>query len=193
MTGIRWEPVASTDTWTWDEESFIRAWEAGVFGDQRVELVEQEVWPVSMGPWHGQVSANVIRLLPDGLWRVTMATLPASGSLPDPDAWAQRRGARPISRLGATGRLARWAVDDVALVVEVADTTFAFDTTVKARVYGSAGYAVYWVVHRGGVEVFTEPFAEGYRRREHVDPDGSVDVPYAPVSLRVADLLDADE
>jgi hypothetical protein len=177
----------------WDEESFVRAWEAGVFGDQRVELVEQEVWPVSMGPWHGQVSANVIRLLPDAEWRVTMATLPASGSLPDPDAWVQRRGATPVARLGATGRLARWNVDDVGLVVEVSDTSFGFDTTTKARVYGSAGYAIYWVVHRGGVEVFTDPGTDGYGVREHIEPHGTIAVPYAPLTLNVAELLDADE
>ena len=77
--------MALLDTWRWDEESFVVAWEAGVFRDQRVELVDGEVWPVSIGLWHGSVAGNVTRLLPDDEWRVTSASLPAAGSITDPD------------------------------------------------------------------------------------------------------------
>jgi hypothetical protein len=185
--------VVSAETWRWNEEAFVRAWEAGVFGDKRVEMVRGEVWPVSIGPWHGAVAANLIRLLPEDGWRITIATLPAAGSLPDPDAWVVRRGAEPVSRLGETGRLARWSPSDVALVVEVADTSFFVDTEVKSKVYGAGGYPVYWVVHRDGVEVFTDPFEAGYRRRDHVPADGELNVPYADVRLSVARLLDAPE
>lgn len=69
--------MALVDTWRWDEASFVRAWEAGVFGDQRVELVEGDVWPASIGLWHGSVTGNVTRLLPDHGWRITSASLPA--------------------------------------------------------------------------------------------------------------------
>ncbi len=92
--------MALVDTWRWDEEAYVLAWEAGVFRDQRVELVEGEVWPVRIGLWHGAVAGNVTRLLPDGERRVTSASLPASGSLTDPDVWAHRRGARPVAAWG---------------------------------------------------------------------------------------------
>lgn len=185
-------PVAIADTWHWDEASFVRAWEAGVFGGTRVELVRGEVWPVTIGAWHGSVAANVARALPNDQWRVTVATLPSAGSVPDPDVWVHRRGASPIARLGSTGRLARWSPSDVALVVEVADTSFAADTEIKPAVYGAAGYPCYWVVHRGGVEVFTDPYEAGYRDRVHVDPLGTVTVPYTQSLVSVATLLDAD-
>jgi hypothetical protein len=182
------------DTWRWDEESYVVAWEAGVFRDQRVELVEGEVWPVSIGLWHGSVAGNVTRLLPDRDWRVTSASLPAAGSVTDPDVWVHRRGAQPVARLGATGRLARWSAGDVALVVEVAEATYAVDVDVKARVYGRSGFPTYWVVHRGGVDVFTDPNEVGYRQRVTVPPSGVVEVPYRPgVMLAVTDLLDAEE
>jgi uncharacterized protein (TIGR04206 family) len=185
--------VALVDTWRWDEQSFVLAWEAGVFRDQRVELVEGEVWPVSIGVWHGAVAANVTRLLPNGDWRVTSASLPAAGSVADPDVWVHRRGAEPVARLGATGRLARWSAGDVVLVVEVADATFAADSEVKARLYGRSGFGTYWVVHRGGVQVFTDPFEAGYREHEAIGPGGSVEVPYRPgLSIPVVDLLDAE-
>lgn len=181
------------DTWRWDERAFIAAWEAGVFGDQRVEMVMGEVWPVSIGPWHGAVAGNVSGLLRHEGWQVTMATLPSSGSLPDPDVWVRRRGVKPVARLGETRRLARWNPGDVALVVEVADTSYVVDTLTKAFVHGATGYAVSWVVHRGGVEVFTDPYEAGYRAREHIDIDGELTVPYAPTTLAVAELLDVDD
>ncbi len=183
--------VAVAGSWRWDEAAFVRAWEAGVFGDSRVELVQGEVWPVSIGDWHGAVAANVARALPNDGWRITLATLPSAGSLPDPDVWVRPRLAEPMARLGTTGRLTRWAATDVVLVVEVADTSFAADTEIKPAVYGAAGYRCYWVLHRGGAEIFTDPFDGGYRSRSHVDVDGEVVVPYAPVSLAVSALLDA--
>ena len=71
----------------------------------------------------------------------------------------------------------------VLSVVEVADASFVADVDVKARVYGRSGFGAYWVVHRGGVEVLSDPSEAGYR-----------EVPYrAGVVLAVADLLDAEE
>lgn len=183
----------ATEVWAWNEESFIKAWEAGVFGDQRVEMIRGEVWPVSMGPWHGAVASNVQHFLRHDGWRVTMATLPAAGSLPDPDAWVLRRDAEPVSRLGETRRLVRWSPTDVVLVVEVSDTSFIIDTEIKAKLYGAAAYPVYWVVHPRGVVIFTDPYEGGYRQREEVGIDGTVRLPYATIDIAVRDLLDAPD
>jgi hypothetical protein len=186
--------VAVVDTWRWDEASFILAWEAGVFGDQRVELIEGEVWPVTVGLWHGAVTSNLVRTLPDGEWRITTASLPAAGSIPDPDLWVHRRSAEPVSRLGASRRIGRWSATDVALVVEVADSTYAADVEAKARLYGRSGFPNYWVVHRAGVDLFTDPFEGGYRQRDTVGRGGVVPVPYGPgTSIKVDDILDAED
>jgi hypothetical protein len=108
--------------------------------------------------------------------------------------WVHRRGAQPVSRLGSTGRLARWSAGDVGLVVEVSDSSLVTDLEIKPRVYGRAGYPVYWVVHRGGVEVFADPCEAGYRRRISVPRDGQVPVPYRQdVTLAVDELLDAED
>lgn len=179
--------------WDWDEASFIRAWEAGIFGDQRVELVDGEVLRVVIGPWHGQVTMNLGHFLRAGGWRVTSSTLPAGGSLPDPDVFVFRRDATPISALGERRSVLRWNPSDIGLVVEVAETSWSLDTTVKAELYGRTGYPTYWVVHRAGIEVFSDPYEAGYRQQRHVDADGVVEVPYAPgTTIRVADLLDVD-
>lgn len=183
--------MAAVATWAWDERSFVRAWEAGLFDDRRVEMIAGEVWVVSIGPWHGQVAANLARLLWVEGWRVTYQTLPAAGSLPDPDAWVLRRDSEPVARLGETRTLTRPNPADVALVVEVADSSFWSDVEVKGRIYAAASYPEYWVVHRRGIEVFTDPSEDGYRERRSVPADGRIALPYAPVEIAVADVFDA--
>ena len=51
------------------------------------------------------------------------------------------------------------AVNDIALLVEVADTSLARDRGSKKRVYAEAGIACYWLVNLVDhlVEVFTDP------------------------------------
>lgn len=184
--------AAVQQTWRWDPDSFVRAWEADVFGDQRVEMIEGAVVPVVIGMWHGTVTAKVTRLLPEGddsSWLVLSASLPYGGSVPDPDCWVLRRSAKPVGSLGE--RLSRWAPEDVGLVVEVADESLSTDLGVKSEVYGGGGVPTYWVVHRGGVEVFTDPHPRGYGSRRLVSPGEWVAVPYLPgQTLAVDDLLD---
>lgn len=84
--------------------------------------------------------------------------IPGSESAPQPDiAWvALRRYAdrRPLP-------------EEVSLLIEVADTSLEFDTTVKASLYAAAGIADYWVVDlvSRAVIVLREPRAGGYESR----------------------------
>lgn len=185
--------MTTAELWRWDERAFVRAWETGFFGDHRVEMVAGEVYFVSIGLWHGTVGANLARLLWVEGWHTTQATLPAAGSMPDPDVWVLRRGSVPVARLGETGKLSRPNPADVGLVVEVSDSSFIVDMHVKTKIYAAASYPVYWVVHRRGIEIFTDPSEDGYREQCTVPADGRVALPYAPVEIAVADVLDAVE
>jgi Uma2 family endonuclease len=70
---------------------------------------------------------------------------------------------------------------DLALVVEVADTTLRFDLTMKAGLYARAGIVEYWVVDVTGrrLIVHREPAPGGYRpvaaygESEKVAPEAS--------------------
>ena len=157
----------------WDVDSFLRAQEAGVF-DGRVELVDGEVWRVTHGDWHGRRLWVVGAALQDQ-GRVTSATLASGGSLPDPDLWVQRPGARPVGTVSP--RLARWDPEDVLLVVEVSDESVQADLTIKAHLYGAAGYARYWVVTRDGLHEHTGPEDDGYARVRLLGPDAEVPLP----------------
>ena len=180
--------VAAPIPFTWGLPEFVAAWESGRFDDQRVELVEGEVWPVSIGEWHGDAQGEVVRALPDGEFKVSLASLPAGESLPDPDCWVRRRDAVPADRLSR--RISRWAATDVELVVEVSDETIDMDLGRKALLYARAGYRCYWTVTREGVYVHTDPTPNGYVHRVLFQAGERIPVPYAPdIDLDVAQLI----
>ncbi len=58
---------------------------------------------------------------------------------------------------------------EMALVIEVSDSTLARDRNVKAPLYAQGGTPIYWILNiiDDWVEVYTEPTAEaGYQRRQ---------------------------
>ena len=143
--------------WRWTPTAFVRAFDAGAFGTERVEMVDGEVLAVSIGEWHGDTAGRLFELLPGprSSWVKTTQTLVTIDSLPDPDLWIRAANAVAAGAVGA--RLSRWRPEDVALVVEVSDSSFEFDTGSKADAYARVGFSHYWVVHPGGVEWFSEP------------------------------------
>lgn len=174
----------------WTEREFLRASEAGVF-EGRVELVDGDVWPATIGLWHGDTTARLLRALPNDRFVVTTSSLPTAGSVPDPDCWVRRVGANPTGALSA--RVSGWRAQDVLLVVEVADETLVADLGVKARLYAAAGYPVYWVVTREGIVEHTEPRLDGYRSVRTFEPMDTIPVRHADMTLAVAELLAPSE
>lgn len=166
---------------------YLTAWEAGAY-ETRTELLDGEVWDVSIGAWHGDVTMTVGRTLPNGTVTVTTMSLASGESLPDPDCWVRRKGAQPVEQLSP--RMTRWASADVLLVVEVSDETRDYDLGRKAEIYAEAGFAHYWSVCQDGVYAHSEPIAGTYRVRTIYKSGDRVPVPYAPeVELSVEDLI----
>lgn len=64
---------------------------------------------------------------------------------------------------------------------------------IKARVYGRAGFGVYWVATRERICEHTEPTPDGYRVRTTYRRGETIPVRYAATSLAVEDLLAPDE
>jgi Uma2 family endonuclease len=147
--------------------------------DDPVELLEG--WIVQKMPHNpphdGTLSVTNKRLgtrLPPGWFlRVQMAvTLPDSE--PEPDL-ALVRGQEEDYFAGHPGPA------DIALLVEVSDSTLTRDRTEKHRIYARAGIAVYWIINLvdAQVEVYTDPTgpdaAPRYRQRQ--DYGRNADVP----------------
>jgi len=176
----------------WSVAEFLRAWEAGAF-DRRVELVEGEVWPVVIGSWHGDTQAQVARLVWAPQVRVSSSTLDvgADDSLPEPDCFVRRADAKPIGTRGT--RLRVWDPADVHLVVEISDDSILADLTTKARLYGRAGYGVYWVVTPDVIYEHTSPTPQGYRTRTEYRRGDEIPLAYAGTTLSVDEILGPED
>jgi Uma2 family endonuclease len=165
---------------------------AGVFDPAEthpLELIGGELHMMSpIGDRHADAVAFLTRwssqCLDHGrmlVWVQNPLALPGSESAPQPDiAWVTfRRYAdrRPLP-------------EEVSLVIEVADTSLEFDTTVKAALYAAAGITDYWVVDltTRGVIVFRDPRNGRYETRS----THRGDQPVSPLALPAASLSPAE-
>lgn len=81
---------------------------------------------------------------------------------------------------------------DVFLLVEVADTTLAWDRRYKLPLYAASGVDEVWLVDlaTGTVEISTGPAGPGYEKVRQTDRDGTVTPQAFPsFSFAVSDLL----
>ncbi len=143
---------------------YYRMAEVGILGeDDRVELIKGEIVEMSpIGDRHAAFVDNLaqllIRRLPDEvIVRVQGPVALADDTEPQPDLTLLRRRAVPYKDREA------WA-EDAVLVIEVADSSLAYDRTTKRRLYAEAGIPEYWVVDCAAetVEVHRGPGPDGY-------------------------------
>jgi Uma2 family endonuclease len=140
---------------------FRKAIEAGVFGERHVELLGGIPFIMPENPPHILASLNAHNAL------VPLASLPRwvvnkehrielGQWLPLPDVVVLHG---PKATYGT--RLAQ--AGDVALLVEIADTSYAKDSGPKMRKYATFQIPVYWIVdlNRRVVEVRSQPFGKG--------------------------------
>ena len=129
--------------------------------DDPVELIEgQLIAKMPKNPLH-RATTRLIRaalesIIPTGWYVDTQEPITTPDSEPEPDVVVVRGDTRQyLDRHPGP--------EDVALVVEVADTTLQRDRELKKRLYAHAGIAVYWLVNLGErqLEVYTEPVERG--------------------------------
>lgn len=179
----------------WTREEFYRLADLGVFQGQRAELIEGEIMVLSPQnlPHASTVDrvAEVLRRhLPTGFWvrmQLPLNLGQQSDSEPDVSVVAGRREDYTDHPTTAV------------LIVEVSDTTLAYDRGQKASLYARAGIADYWIVNlvNRQVEVLRQPqpdtaqhYGHGYGSSTILLPPAQVSSLAAPsVSVAVADLL----
>ena len=146
---------------------YERMAEAGVFEpDARIELIRGEIIDMTPpGPDHETSVTRLTLLFVEQCHRRAVVwpqgngiSIPQSESRPQPD----------ITILKWRDDLYKWkraGVEDVLLIVEVADSTLKFDRGTKLRLYAEAGIPEYWVVNLvdGVVEVYTGPAVGTYQ------------------------------
>jgi Uma2 family endonuclease len=137
-----------------------------VAADERVELLDGElVWMAATMFRHHSVHMRLLHWMAERLGRAFHVG--AAGSLRlgpttlvEPDILIARQEALLTSSEG----FLELAPADILLIVEIADTTLAFDLTRKAGLYARHGAAEYWVVDARTLttHVHREPSPDGY-------------------------------
>lgn len=137
--------IEERQTRPWTREEYYRLADLGFFLEQRVELIAGEI--VQMPPqknWHAlgiTLTEDALRTaFGPGYWiRVQMSLDLTPHSVPDPDlaviAGSPRTHARANNPTTAL------------LLVEVSDSTLAYDRRTKGSLYAGAGIADYWILN----------------------------------------------
>ena len=175
---------------------YDRMIEAGVFDQgqrRRLEFIRGEIREMTpIGSPHEVIVDRLaewsIENRPkDRVWvRVQNSIgLPSLESAPEPDlAWVRRRD---YSRGRPTAK-------DVLLVIEVAESSLAYDTGEKAELYAAEGIADYWVVDVSAraIEVRREPVGGRYRSlKTHLGDDEVRPLAVPEVALRPSVLFES--
>ncbi|MBM3735208.1 MAG: Uma2 family endonuclease [Acidobacteria bacterium] len=158
------EPPLPRKTWSREEIEVLES--TGLFNDQHYELIEGELIS-KMGKKRPHV---------EGVKRMGEALVSVFGAAyvnqeapidiapednprnePEPDVIVLRRRSSEFT--------ANPGPADLALVVEVSESTLRQDRTTKARLYARAGIGEYWVLDVKGrrLLVFRDPGPDGYR------------------------------
>ena len=144
---------------------YYRMAEAGILGeDDRVELIEGEIVEMSpIGRFHRAFVGNltqllILRLAGRAIVWVQNPIVLSDDTEPQPDLAVIRRRAVSYKEREAYS-------DDVLLLIEVADSSLAYDRSTKLRLYAAAGIPEYWIVDctTETVEIYRNPSPAGYR------------------------------
>jgi Uma2 family endonuclease len=184
--------IAEPTTRRWTVAEYHRAAEAGIFGpEERLELIDGEIYRMSPQKGPHLVATGLTRSILEKVfqeeWVVLVQAPLALGEQaePEPDVAVVRGQWRDfVEGPPATAEL----------VVEVSDTTLAFDRGPKATGYARAGISDYWVlsIPERVLEVRRnpDPSTGQYQSIVRYNPDETVSPLAAPtVLITVRDLL----
>lgn len=148
-------------------EEYHKLAEVGILNeDSRVELIEGELIEMSpIDPPHSWMINKLNRLLVNQVGNQAVVSVQNSvrlppNSEPQPDFVLLREHmANNKTRIAGP--------EDVLLVIEVADSTLAYDRGVKQRLYAKARIPIFWIVNVSdeNIETYRGPEGTGYREK----------------------------
>ncbi|MBI2502504.1 MAG: Uma2 family endonuclease [Candidatus Latescibacteria bacterium] len=171
---------------------YYRMAAAGIFSeDDRVELIEGEV--LEMSPIGIRHAACVNRLNALFNQRAGQTAIVAVQNPIHLDDYSEPQP--DLSLLKPRGDFYAQHhpnPDEILLIVEVADTSVAYDRDIKIPLYARAGIPQVWLVHLPdeSVEVYAQPSAGAYRQLRHLRRGESLQAAGVPaLVLQVDELL----
>jgi Uma2 family endonuclease len=176
--------------WSWTVAEIERMAAGGYFRDEdRFELVGGEIVPMSPKGRRHEIVREALafrfsRVAPEGVF---VASEPQFNLAEDtyavPDILVRPAAIKTPDLRGV----------DALLVVEIADTSLAYDLQTKAQLYASHGVREYWVIDAATLvtTIHTEPSGATYATTREIGPGGLISPALAPalaVSLAALDL-----
>lgn len=161
--------------------------ELGAFEGERVELVRGVL--VEMAP-QGVPHANVVEVLTELLIGALRGRARVRSQLPF--AASDESELEPDLAVLEKSSSRKDHPSSALLLVEVADSSLAFDRKVKANIYAEARVPEYWVIDtsRQQVEVYSRPSGGTYKRVERHGRTAVLSLRAFPdVSIRLAELF----
>ncbi len=181
----------AADGWprkAWTHHDLDRMTEAGLFGaEEHVELIDGEILPM---PAKGVRHERVRLALNSWIWRHIgrdKDVLPEAGWRPaltfylEPDFLIVPRTVVPPEFPGS----------EVLLAIEIADTSFAYDTGIKRERYAELGVREYWVVHAWELttKIYRAPVGSSYSLVDEIGPTAQLKAELVgEFQLRLSDL-----
>lgn len=174
-------------------EQYLKMAEAGFFEGRRVELIEGKVIEMAaMNDPHWWSTAKTTEALRDIFPPpfFVLSQMPIhtdEHTEPEPDVMVLKTENGLVSEMSKAR-----APSQAALLVEVSDSTLAYDRTTKARLYARAGIAEYWIVDLRSrrLLVHRAPQNGKYSETRVLASDENVSPLAAPdAEIAVADLL----
>lgn len=165
MTGL---VTTAERSYRFDVRQLRRMTAAGIFEDQQVELVAGKIYIMTDLPPHTLAVENFHEAL-RGMLSRDQWTIREEKTVVFSRYWAPKPDISVLrgNNTNYATRLPR--PRDVALLLEVSDTTYHRDRGRKWRRYAAAGIPIYMIVHLKGpdtvVEVWTEPTGRGRSAR----------------------------
>jgi Uma2 family endonuclease len=172
-------------------EEFYRMWESGLFSDKRVELLDGEIITMPpQNPPHAGTTSRLAAVLIRSLGRNFTVRTQAPIVLND---WSEPEPDVAICRFDADDyRYEHPKASDVLVVIEVAQSSLAYDRRRKTEAYAASGIPEYWITNLidNRIEVFSDPdpVAQRYRQERLVFHGDILTLP-GGASLAVADIL----
>jgi Uma2 family endonuclease len=177
----------------WTVEDYHRMSELGmIHADERTELIAGQVLFMAA---KGTPHVMALRLLAIAL-DAFLADLPFFVSTQDPiqlDDFSEPEPDCAIVRGTILDYVDRHPCpSDIALVVEVADSTLKYDTEVKDKLYAQSGITDYWVLDLKNrqLHVFRNPTPTGYTSHLILtEPNQITPIAFPNITLNLTDIL----
>jgi Uma2 family endonuclease len=161
--------IPTDPIWRLSVEQYHQMIQLGILtDDDPVELLEGWlVYKMPKNPPH-RIATKLTRdaldqILPSGWYVDTQEPITLIDSEPEPDIVIVRGATQDYVDRHPTAQ-------DIALVIEVADSTLERDRTSKKRLYARAGIPIYWIINLvdRSIEVYAQPENEDYQQQTTV-------------------------